>query len=146
MTTGSLFRSWLRHRRIGFDTSFLIPLLEERQEKEGVITRLVRLVEKRHIFLLTSTVTLLEILVRPYQQGDESAVADYYGYLNQLPGVALTPVTSEIADRAAQLRAAYRFRTPDAIQLATAIEAEATLFLTRDRQFRKQKEIEVGVL
>ena len=111
-----------------------------------MITRVVRLTERRSNLLVTSTISLLEVSVRPYRNQDISAVRDYYGYLTHLPLVKLVAVTSEIADRAAQLRAQYGFKTPDAIQLATALVEDTTLFLTRDRAFRKQKEIEIGIL
>ena len=141
-----LFRRWLKHRQVAFDTSFLIPLLEEAKREGEIAGRLVRLTEKKSILLVTSTVTLLEILVHPYQSQDLNAVRDYYGYLTRLPLVKLVAVTPKIADEAARLRADYGFKTPDAIQLATGILEGTTLFLTRDKEFRKQKEIEVGIL
>ena len=110
------------------------------------MTRLVRLAEKQSTVLVTSAITLLEILVHPYQRKDLNLVRGYYGYLTRLPLLRLVPVTPNIADRAAELRAIYGFKTPDAIQLATAVIEEATLFLTADRGFRKQKEIEIGIL
>jgi predicted nucleic acid-binding protein len=41
-------------------------------------------------------------------------------------------VSEIIADEAAQLRARHGLRTPDAIQLATAIRSGASSFLTND--------------
>ena len=38
----------------------------------------------------------------------------------------------EIAEEAARLRAAHKIRTPDSIQLATAINGGASFFLTND--------------
>ena len=139
-------RRWLRHERIAFDTSFLIPLLEDDLERKSTIGRLFDLVEKRSLSLVTSTVTLLEILVHPHRNQDLNMIRSYYGYLPRAPFLQLVPVTIEIADKAAEFRAKYRFKTPDAIHLATAFLGNATLFLTHDRQFRKQKEIEVGIL
>ena len=43
-------------------------------------------------------------------------------------------VSATIAEKAAELRAAYSLRTPDCIQIATAIAAGATSFLTNDAQ------------
>lgn len=140
-----IFRRWLRHKRIAFDTSFLIPLLEDEKEKENKITRLLRLLERKPLILITSTVTLLEVLVRPYQQRDMETVNRYYGYFNRTDLVTLFPVTNQIADRAAEIRALYGYKTPDAIQLATALETKCSLFLTQDHAFKKQKEIEIGV-
>ena len=41
-------------------------------------------------------------------------------------------VSSDIADRAAHLRATHNIRTPDAIQMSAALSAGATSFLTND--------------
>lgn len=73
-------------------------------------------------------------------------VQRYYGYLTSPSFVKLEPLSADIADQAAELRAKYGFKTPDSIQLATAIDQKATLFLTRDRAFGKQDEIQVGIL
>jgi predicted nucleic acid-binding protein len=51
-----------------------------------------------------------------------------------------------LALQAAHLRARYQIRTPDAIQIAAAIEFGARLFLTNDDRVRKVTEIEVVVL
>jgi predicted nucleic acid-binding protein len=52
------------------------------------------------------------------------------------------PLTMNLADRAAELRARYRLSTPDAIQLATAISHKATRFYGNDRGLQRVKEIE----
>lgn len=44
------------------------------------------------------------------------------------------------------LRAQYDIRMPDALQMAAALEAGATLFVTNDRQLRKVQEIGVLLL
>jgi len=51
-----------------------------------------------------------------------------------------------VADLAAQLRARYRLSTPDAIQIATALDAGATGFIGNDKGWRKVQEIECLVL
>jgi len=48
-----------------------------------------------------------------------------------------------IADRAASLRARYRLRTPDAIQIATALQTRVDAFLTNDRDLRRVEEVPV---
>ena len=61
-------------------------------------------------------------------------------------GFDTLPVSAEIAEQAAQLRAAHRLRTPDAIPLATAIRAGATVFLTNDTRLARTAPLEVLVL
>ena len=49
----------------------------------------------------------------------------------------------DIAHRAAEYRARYGLRTPDAIHVATAVQARAEVFLTNDRRLRRVEEIDV---
>ena len=58
----------------------------------------------------------------------------------------IVPVSSAIADKAAELRARYGIRTPDAIQIATALQGGSSIFLTNDRNLKKIHEIEVITL
>ncbi|WP_404987325.1 type II toxin-antitoxin system VapC family toxin [Candidatus Hadarchaeum sp.] len=51
-----------------------------------------------------------------------------------------------IAERAADLRARYGLRTPDALQVATALHAGATAFLTNDARLKAVRELEVVLL
>jgi predicted nucleic acid-binding protein len=44
------------------------------------------------------------------------------------------PLSADIAQEAAALRASHHLRTPDAIQLATAIRSGAASFLTNDHR------------
>jgi predicted nucleic acid-binding protein len=57
------------------------------------------------------------------------------------PSLAWLPPDLAIADTAAQLRAAYRLRTPDAIQAATAIRAKVSTLFANDPIFQRVKEI-----
>ena len=85
----------------------------------------------------------------------EAAVA----WLLELAGLAYTgsppralalalekPVTRAVLIRAAEIRARYGLRAPDAIMLATAVESGATLAVTNDSAWRKVDEIEVLLL
>ena len=55
-------------------------------------------------------------------------------------------MTREILLRAADIRAHYELRTPDAIMLATAAESGATLVITNDSAWRRIREIDVVLL
>jgi len=58
----------------------------------------------------------------------------------------IVDVTPAVIERATGLRARYRLKTPDAIHLATAIEAHADLVLTGDADLRRCTEVNVEVL
>jgi predicted nucleic acid-binding protein len=52
----------------------------------------------------------------------------------------------EIADLAARLRAAYRLRTPDALQAAAAAHASATALIANDAVFERVEGFEALIL
>jgi predicted nucleic acid-binding protein len=85
-------------------------------------------------------VTLLEVLVKPLQQGQKAIAEQYRDILTTAPGIELFDVTSVIAEQAALLRAKYSLRTPDAIQVATCIELRADYFLTNDNRLKAVSE------
>src|SRR5207248_6040348 len=95
---------------------------------------------------VTSTVTLVEVLTQPLAKGEEELCAHYEQYLQFGPSLTLRSLDPDLAMRTARLRSHYQIRTPDAIQLAAAIEFGAHVFLTNDDRIRKVTEIEIVVL
>jgi predicted nucleic acid-binding protein len=89
---------------------------------------------------------MTELLVQPYRRADEQKINNFYGLLSTYPNLEWIAPTLEIADIAAKLRAAHRFRTPDSLQAATAIQSNATGFLTNDPVFRRVDLFETLVL
>jgi predicted nucleic acid-binding protein len=89
---------------------------------------------------------LTEVLVYPLRAGNAELARQYQEILFQQANLASMPVSSEIARLAAQIRAVYNFRTPDAIQVATAMGERASFFLTNDRRLSALPNLEVLVL
>ena len=88
--------------------------------------------ERREFQLVTSLVTLLEVLVHPLRSGREDLAREYRDILLRSASLRTIPVSEIIAEEAAWLRATHNLRTPDAIQLATAKTAGASWFITND--------------
>jgi len=135
-----------RHGKLGLDTSILIYLVQDHPRYGEWCASLFARIERNELTAVTSTVSLLEALVLPYRVGDDALIKKFHGLLDTYPHLTWMPVTLDIADRAAELRARYRLSTPDAIQVATAIEARATGFIGNDRGLRKIGEIECVIL
>jgi predicted nucleic acid-binding protein len=95
---------------------------------------------------VTSTITLAECLVEPYRKKDAARGARYMVLLRNFPHLAVLRVTDAIAERAAFLRANHRLKTPDALQISTALLSGCRSLLTNDEAFHSVKEIEVLVL
>ena len=115
------------------DTAPLIYFVEENPRYIDAVAPFFNAVESGRIRAITSVVTLSEVLVVPLRSGNTVLADRYRSILLPGAGIATYPVTQAIAEEAARIRAAYRrVRTPDAIQLATAIVGGARLFLTND--------------
>ena len=128
--------------RIGLDTNVFIYFLEYHPRYGAWCASLFDRIERGQNSAVTSTVTLLELLVQPYRDQKEELAQKIFALASTYPKLEWVSVTMNIADRAAELRARYRLRTPDAIQLATAIGHNATRFYGNDRGLRRVKEIE----
>ncbi len=128
--------------RIGLDTNVFIYLLEDHPRYGPWCASLFDRIERGRTSAVTSTVTLMELLVQPCRQQKEELAHKIFALFGTYPRLDGVPLTLELADRAAALRAYYRLSTPDAIRVATAISHQATRFYGNDRSLRRVKEIE----
>ena len=95
---------------------------------------------------VSSAMTVLEVLVKPYQMGDVG-LEQRYEALFVAPGVQIVPITLDILRAAARLRATIpKLRTPDAIHAATARATGCGLFVTNDPVFVRVPGLPVVVL
>jgi predicted nucleic acid-binding protein len=78
--------------------------------------------------------------------GNQKAVNDYKDILTNFPNLEIVNVDLEIADIASTLRSRYSIKTPDAIQVATAINKGCSAFITNDFALQKIEEINVLIL
>jgi len=82
--------------------------------------------------VVTSVLTISEVLVYPLRAGNTILAQQYRDILFNSQGLTTIEVLPDIAENAAKLRADYNLRTPDAIQMATAVYGGASFFLTND--------------
>jgi predicted nucleic acid-binding protein len=127
--------SKLHGQTVGLDSAPVIFYIEQHQDYIDLVRPFFASLAKGQFRAVTSTVTLLEVLVHPLRHGDEALAHRYNNILLSSPHILTLPVTFATAQEAADLRARYNLKTPDAIQLAVAIGSGATTFLTNDRDF-----------
>jgi predicted nucleic acid-binding protein len=85
--------------------------------------------------LVTSELTLGDLLVIPYKNADSSLIGFYRNLLRGNAWLNVQPVTRDILISAARLRAANPSRKlPDAVHVATAIACGCTHFLSSDKR------------
>jgi len=132
------------YRRIGLDTNVLIYYIEEHPFFLKKVELLIDKIEDGKAIGITSYVTLLELLVKPILEGKIDLTNQYKTILSNR--LEMVPLDEAVSLKAAELRAKYGFRTPDAIQLASVIHKKGDVFITNDTGLKKTKEIKVLTL
>ena len=131
---------------IAIDTMIFIYHFEAHPTYSPITTRIFEQIETGRLRAVTSYITLLEILVKPFKENDRRAVSDYTDLLTTFPNLEFVPVGKGIAEMAASIRARYSVKTPDAIQIATAIVSGSSIYITNDETLKKVTDVEVMVL
>jgi len=119
------------------DTAPFIYFMEKNPLYEKSLDAFFSLISQRKIRVITSTMTLAEVLVKPYRYEQWVLAEKYESIFEGTPELTLESVDREIGRLAAKLRASYNLLTPDAIHMATAMIHGADFFLTNDHDFRK---------
>lgn len=132
-----------KNKIIGVDTSPFIYYIEENKEYSEIVDDFFNQNSSGYFSISTSIITMLEVLVLPYQQKNEKLTKEYEDILENSIGIEIIDVNSSIAKISSELRAKYKLRTPDAIQIATAIYSGADYFITNDIRLKTVKEIEM---
>ncbi len=92
---------------------------------------------------ITSIVTYIELTTRPARKGNRQLVRKYRDYLSNSQNISLFPLDMDIADHVVELRATCHFRTPDAIQIGTAVACGVDYIITNDKSWQRFDEIKV---
>ncbi len=119
---------------VGVDTAIFIYFIEEHERFLSAVAPLFGAADAGKCDLVVSALTLLEVLVVPYRAGNLRLAERYEALLTRSRGVRMIDVTRDHLRAAAQLRAMTGVTTPDAIQLANAVGAGCSHFVTNDRR------------
>lgn len=141
-----LRRAVEKHKIIGLDTAPFIYFVEDVAPYADLVEPIFRLLESGRPIAVTSTITLAEVLTKPLSDKNLQLVDEIKFILRSFSALSMIPVDEAIAEAAALIRARYTLRLPDALQVASAIQGGATLFITNDGRFKKVEGIETVVL
>lgn len=136
----------LHNKVVGVDTAPLIYFIEENADYVDAVRPFFEALDRGDLRVVTSTITLLEVLIHPLRQNNSELAQQYEDILLNTDGLITISLSPEIAEIAAQLRALHNLRTPDAVQIATAISAGATHFLTNDSTLPDLPDLKMLVL
>lgn len=136
----------LKSKNVFLDTAPLIYYIEENSKYLPLLSNLFLANSNGEFLFQTSVITLLEVLVHPMRENEQQLVEEYQNILCNSPSIDILDLTIDIAIKAAALRAKYGLKTPDSIQVATALIAKAEYFLTNDIRLKSISEIEILIL
>ena len=131
---------------LGFDTSPFIYFVERHPVYLDLMREIIARVDVGAVKGYSSVITLTEVLTLPKRLQNTKLVDDYQDLLINSRNFALIQINTTIAERAADLRARYNLRTPDAMQIAATLEAGCTAFLTNDSALMRVNELRVLAL
>jgi predicted nucleic acid-binding protein len=141
-----LRRALEKHKIIGLDTAPFIYFIEDVVPYADLLDPVFNLLESHALRAVTSTLTIAEILTKPFADKNFSLADEIKFAINSFASLSIVSVDEKLAEAAALLRARYTIRLADALQVATAIQGEATLFLTNDKRVKKVDAVQVLVL
>jgi len=118
---------------VAVDTVIFIYVIEEHPRFLPLLEQLFVEVDDGRRDLVTSAITLLEVLVVAYRSGDNVLARRCEDLLTQSRGLRITDISRDHLRAAAKLRAKTGVKTPDSLQLVSALAAGCSTFITNDR-------------
>jgi predicted nucleic acid-binding protein len=136
-------RDQLKGKRVYFDANIFIYLIEGYPALEAGLNDIRDTIRHAEAQIFTSELTLCEVLVPAFRANQPKLLSLYRQFLEHSGAFELIPTTREIYVRASLIRAEQGLKTPDAIHMASAVEAGCTAFLTNDKPMKAPKVIEI---
>jgi predicted nucleic acid-binding protein len=128
------------HALILLDSAPIIYFLEDHPRFAPRFHPLFEQHSRGRVRFAVTTITIAEVLTGPLGVGDESLVRRYRNILESWQVVALD---AEIAESAARMRASFRLKLADAVQVASALAVNADALVTHDRDFANVQSLRV---
>jgi len=133
-------------RTVGLDSMAFVYHFEGHSTYGPLTRALFSRIEDGSLSACTSVLTLCEVLTGARKAGDAGLVQVYQQVFELMPNLSVVAIDSPCAALAATLRLEAGLRTPDALQVATAIRWGAEAFITNDGRLRHVAQIKVIVL
>ncbi|MEO6590359.1 MAG: PIN domain-containing protein [Pyrinomonadaceae bacterium] len=131
---------------VAFDTAPVIYFVEANPVYDALVIEIFQRIDIGKITGLTSVISLCEVLVHPIRNQNQILKQRYFDILLNSSNFITNTITAKIAETAAELRAKYNLRTPDALQIASALENGCDAFLCNDSGLNRVTEIKILIL
>lgn len=136
----------LQGQKIYLDTNIFIYAIESYSDYLVALEEVFESADAGNLAVVTSELTLAEVLVKPLQEEDLDKQHAYCEALQNSESLTVAGVSREVLIEAAQIRANQKLKLPDAIHLATAIQYQCSTFLTNDSRFKGTYPLPIVIL
>jgi predicted nucleic acid-binding protein len=124
----------LKPGAVALDTQIFTYLIEEERRFLPLVKPLFEAIDRGDLVGVTSGLSLMEVLVVPYRSGNSALADRYEALLTNSRGLRFIEIDRRLLKAAAQLRATFKLKPPDAIQVTAALVGDCNSFLTNDRR------------
>ena len=125
------------------DTAPFIYFFEQHSDHFPALKRFFDRLYATDAQAITSVITYIELTTHPARKGKSKLVRKYRDFLSNSENISIFPLDMDIADHVVSLRARHQFKTPDAIQIGTAVACGADYIVTNDKNWRRFKKVRV---
>jgi predicted nucleic acid-binding protein len=133
-------------QRVYFDTNIIVYAVEGFADYAGKTKALLEAMDAAEIVAVTSELTLAEVLVKPFRDGDLRVQQAYKDFLLPTTALEIVPINRQILESAAECRAVSKLKLPDAIHWVTCQSCQCESFLTNDETFKSLLSTDVRIL
>ena len=127
-------------KKVALDSMIFIYHFEQTPAFFGQVGKILSSAKEGKFKLITSIVSVVEALSAPRYSQLSEVVSGIKTFFQEAEFLEVIDLGEQIAFETARLRRENKsLRTPDAIQLATAIIGGADVFITNDRKLRNLK-------
>ena len=136
-------RRALHGKRAYFDSNIFIYLIEGFDKFEQELLQIRDSIAFAESEIVTSELTLCEVLVAPFRRNNPTLVARYRQFIEVSGAFQVQATGRETYVRASLYRAQSGMKTADAIHMATAVEMNCDVFVTNDGRIKAPNNIQI---
>ena len=137
--------TWRRGEAFYLDADVVIFSVERIEPYHQLLSPLWAAAARGEVRLVGSELLLLETTIKPIRDANAMLLSAFRRLLTNTSFEVL-PITRSVLERAAQLRAASKLQTSDAIHAATSAIERCDVFLSNDKGYRRVGALPVRLL
>jgi predicted nucleic acid-binding protein len=132
--------------KLFIDTAPIIYFIEEHPVYINEVSNIFDRTADGTVQVITSVITLVEVLAKPYKLGQNDIVDIYKDFFSNSKGFSVMGIDSGVAELTAKIRAEFGFKVPDALQLALFEHNDCDYFITNDKQLKNYDNTKIYIL